>query len=178
MANTPLHRLRATALLTTLAFAAATLAGCFNTYRVSPEEFATLQTAEEIPVTVRTGAVSEACTGGASTDADPMTDAPAATDEQCGGGEQVLVDRDTSLYVRSTGGRRYQVTPFNFKMTGSQLVASDRDTLLSLGEIESYEVDVFNETNTILLISAGVAAVVGLVVVTAITAGSKTFNEN
>ncbi|MBT8493155.1 MAG: PilZ domain-containing protein, partial [Deltaproteobacteria bacterium] len=43
------------------------------------------------------------------------------------------------VYVRSVGGRRYPITAFNFKMTRSQLVASDRDTLLALGELESYE---------------------------------------
>src|SRR5690554_2582970 len=103
---------RATALATTVAFLIATLSGCFNTYRVQQDEFAKLQTAEEVPRTVTS--VS---------------------------GDQVVVDRETPLYVRSVGGRRYPITPFNFKMTGSQLVASDRDTLLALGEIQSYEVD-------------------------------------
>jgi len=136
-------------LLTLAAFVFATLAsGCFNTYQLSKEEFASLQSQEEIPRTV----TSEA-------------------------GEKILVDRETPIYVRSLGGRRYPVTPFNFKMTSSQLVASDRDTLLAIGEIDQYEVDLFSDTQTILLISAGVAAVAGLIVITAVTAGSKSFNE-
>jgi hypothetical protein len=149
MAMTPTRSTGKTvALATAASFAAASLSGCFNTYKVAPEEFAKLQFAEEVP-------------------------APVVTIK----GEKLLVDRDTNLYARSNGGRRYQVTPFNFKMSSSQLVASDRDTLLPLAEVGSYEVDLFNETNTILLISAGVLAVAGLIVVTALTAGTKTFGD-
>ncbi len=136
------------ALLTLASFFGAALSGCFNTYQVSQEEFARLQVSEEIPLAVTSK-----------------------------GGEKVLVDRDTNIFVRSVGGRRYPVTPFNFKMTQSQLVASDRDTLLALGEIDKYEVDLFSDTQTILLITAGVAAVTALIVVTALTAGSKSFAE-
>jgi hypothetical protein len=133
-------------LIVTMAFTASALTGCFNTYQVSQEEFARLQASEEIPLAVT--AVS---------------------------GSKVLVDKDTNLFVRSVGGRRYPVTPFNFKMTSSQLVASDRDTLLALGEIDKFEVDLFSDTQTIILITAGVAAVAGLIVITAVTAGSKSF---
>jgi len=143
------HFRHSIALVTLLGFFAASMTGCFNTYQVAPDEFAKLQVSEEIPLAVTTK-----------------------------GGEKVLVDRDTNIYVRSVGGRRYPVTPFNFKMTSSQLVASDRDTLLALGEIDNYEVDLFSDTQTILLISAGVAVVAGLIVVTAITAGSKSFAED
>jgi len=134
------------ALITTLAFTLSSVAGCFNTYTVPQEEFAKLQAADEVPLAVASK-----------------------------GGESVLVDRDTNLYVRSAGGRRYPVTPFNFKMTSSQLVASDRDTLLALGEIAEYEVDHFSEVQTGLLIGAGVLAVTALIVVTALTAGEKSF---
>jgi len=46
-----------------------------------------------------------------------------------------VVERDTRLAVRSEGGRKYPVTPFNFSVTQTQLVASDRDTLLALDEL-------------------------------------------
>ncbi len=141
-------RLRFVSLITAATFIASALSGCFNTYRVSPEEFARLQGSDEIPLAV-----------------------------QSIGGEKVLVERETNIFVRSVGGRRYPVTPYNFKMTSSQLVASDRDTLLALGEIDKYEVDLFSDTQTIILISAGVAAVAGLIVITAITAGSKSFDQ-
>ena len=137
------------AFFTTFAFLGGASSGCFNTYSVSQEEFAKLQVADEVPLAVSTSK-----------------------------GQPVLVDKDTNIFVRSVGGRRYPVTPFNFKMTSSQLVASDRDTLLALGEISAYAVDLFSQTQTIVLISVGVAAVAGLIVVTAITAGSKSFNEN
>lgn len=142
-------KIRFVSMLTAVTFLASALTGCFNTYRVTPEEFAKLQASEEIPLAVDTI-----------------------------GGEKVLVDRDTNIFVRSVGGRRYPVTPYNFKMTSSQLVASDRDTLLALGEIDKYEVDLFSDTQTIILIAAGVAAVAGLIVITAVTAGSKSFEQN
>ena len=138
----------ATALVTAAFFLSGALSGCFNTYQVTQEEFARLQSQDEVPLTV------------------------SATS-----GEKLLVDRDTPIYVRSVGGRRYPVTPFNFKMTPSQLVASDRDTLLALAELENYEVDLFSDTQTILMISAGVAVVAGLIVITAVTAGSKSFEQ-
>lgn len=129
--------MRLSSLLTFAAFTVAmTTSGCFNTYYLEPEEFMKLQRAEEVPRTV----VSKK-------------------------GEQVVVERTTNLFVRSVGGRRYQVTPFNFKMTQSQLVASDRDTLLMLDEVKSYEVDHLSTPLTVLIIVAGVVVVGGLIAV-------------
>jgi len=142
------HFRSTTTVVTLVSFLAGGLSGCFNTYQVAPDEFAKLQVSDEVPLAVTSK-----------------------------GGDKVLVDRETNIFVRSVGGRRYPVTPFNFKMTNSQLVASDRDTLLALGEIGNYEVDLFSDTQTILLISGGVALVAGLIVVTAITAGSKSFSQ-
>lgn len=144
-----LSNLRSTAVVAAFAFGLPSVTACFNTYDVPREEFERLQASEDIPLTVKSKA-----------------------------GEAVLVDRDTNIYVRSVGGRRYPITPFNFKMTSSQLVASDRDTLLALGEIEDYEVDHFSEVQTGLIIGVGVAAVTALIVVTALTAGEKTFSGN
>jgi len=145
----PVRRgLGATAVVASFVFFIATVTGCFNTYRLTQEEFARLQSTEEIPLTV-----------------------------EASSGDMLLVERDTPIFVRSVGGRRYPVTPFNFSMTQSQLVASDRDTLLALAELESYEVDMFSETQTILLIAGGIAIVAGLIVVTALTAGSKSFDD-
>jgi len=141
-----MHLIRPLALVTALAFGAPAVSGCFNTYDVPREEFAKLQAADEIPVAVKTVK-----------------------------GESVEVDSDTNIYVRSVGGRRYPVTPFNFKMTSSQLVASDRDTLLAVGEIKDYEVDHFSAVQTGIIVGAGVVAVTALIVVTALTAGTKTF---
>ncbi|MEZ4267345.1 MAG: hypothetical protein R3F39_13275 [Myxococcota bacterium] len=125
---------------------AASTAGCFNRHRLSIEEFASLQRTEEVPKVV--------------------------TSES---GKQVQVDRGTALEVRSLGGRHYPVTPFNFKMTDTQLVASDRDTLLMLNDLDAYEVKLLSTPKTALLIGAGVAVVAGVIVLTVLTAGKKSF---
>ena len=141
--------MRFIAVFSILLFAGTTL-GCYNTYVVSQEEFAKLQQA---PADSRTASV---------------------TDEE---GTEVGVSDGTGLYVRSTGGRRYPVTPFNFKMTSSQLVASDRDTLLPMNELESFEVDHLSTWKTVLLVGAGAAAAAGVIVAIIVTAGSKTFEN-
>ena len=126
-----------------------TTVGCYNTYYLKQETFAGLQQAD-----TRTATVADT------------------------GGEQVSVSDDTKLFARSTGGRRYQITPFNFKMTKSQLVASDRDYILMLDEVDSYEVDKLSTWKTVGLISLGVAAVGGLITAMAIMYGSKQIGEN
>ena len=73
--------------------------GCYNTYYIPRSELGTLQEAPEA--------------GNAT-----------VTDDK---GQGVQVDDETRLFVRSKGGKRYPITPFNFKMTESQLVASDRE---------------------------------------------------
>ena len=104
-------KVRISAAVTTLFFAAFSV-GCYNTYTVEKGEFAKLQRA---PDDTRTVVLKDA------------------------EGTNVVVEDDTRLFVRSKGGRRYPVTAYNFRMTQSQLVASDRDTLLALDELESYE---------------------------------------
>lgn len=134
-------------------FVAATMAlifamaatGCYNTYTFEREEFAKLQNPSTEEVVV-----------------------------QSVGGSSVAVDPQTAVYVRSVGGRRYQVTPFNFKLTESQLVASDRDTLLMVNELQAYEVDHLSGWKTALLLTGAVAAVGGIIVGVIISAGSST----
>lgn len=123
--------------------------GCYNTYYLKQETFAGLQRTEAPTVNI--------------------------TDN---GGEAVQVTDETKLFARSQGGRRYQITPFNFKMTKSQLVASDRDYILMLDEVESYEVDKLSTWKTVGLISLGVAAVGGFITAMAIMYGSKQIGEN
>ena len=124
--------------------------GCYNTYYISRDQLATLQTVEAEQGEKRSVTTAE--------------------------GESVVVEGTTGLYVRSVGGRRYPITPFNFKLTGSQLVASDRDTLLALdGLREEAEVTHLSTWKTVLFISAGVAAGAGLIAALVVTGGSKTF---
>jgi len=136
--------IRLTALAAILAMFALTASGCFNTYRVTADEYRKLQTAEEVPRTIKSK-----------------------------GGTDVLVEETTNIYVRSEGGRRYPITPFNFKMTRSQLVASDRDTLLSLGEIAEFEVDHLSTPLTVGIISAAVVLAGGLIAFTLLSAEEK-----
>jgi hypothetical protein len=147
----------------------ASLSGCYNTYRVAPDEFRKLQSAT---------AVGEDAKLQAKISAEELTklqtrgeNEPVAVTSLKN--EQVAVTRDTKLFARSEGGRRYQITPFNFSMASSQLVASDRDTLVPLNDLASYEVDLFSTGKTVGIISAGVVAAVGVIVVIVITAGKK-----
>jgi hypothetical protein len=124
--------------------------GCYNTFVVDKAEFAKLQrkSAEEKVVTVTARS-----------------------------GKRVVVGDDTKIYVRSEGGRRYPVTAFNFKMTETQIVASDRDTLLMLSGIKRFEVDHISTLKTIGLIGLGAAAAAGVIVSIIITSGSKSFGK-
>ena len=143
----PLYRPRVTrfvTLVTTVLFAIAAT-GCYNTYTFEREEFSKLQRMDRPEMVVKSV-----------------------------GGNSVSVDANTSLYVRSVGGRRYQVTPFNFKLTESQLVASDRDTLLMVNELKSYEVDHVSTWKTVLLLAGAAGAVAGIIVGVIISADSST----
>ena len=80
-------------------------------------------------------------------------------------GDDVVVEHDTRLFVRSKGGKRYPITPFNFKMTESQLVASDRDYILDRrGLEEEGEVDHMSIWKTALLGTLGGLVLSGIVV--------------
>jgi hypothetical protein len=140
-----MHRLFASVTIT--AFSMVSL-GCYNTYVVTPEEFSKLQAKPENSAAIT------------------------ITDKS---GEGVEVEEQTRAYVRSRGGRRYPVTPFNFTMTNSQLVASDRDTLLMLDGVDTYEVDHLSTWKTVTLASVGALAAAGVIVAIIVTAGTKTY---
>lgn len=79
-------------------------------------------------------------------------------------GKDVEVKDDTNLFVRSNGGKRYPITPFNFKATDSQLVASDRDYILDMNGLkDNAEVDHPSTWKTALWITAGVIIAGGLI---------------
>ncbi len=124
--------------------------GCYNTYRIERDEFVKLQRLDE----------------GSS--------ARVATKAK----KNLEVTRQSLLYVRSKGGRRYPITPFNFKVTSSQLVAPDRDYLLMLNQLHAYEIDVPSKGKTIALIAGGVAVAAGLIVVLIVTSGQKSFTNS
>lgn len=134
---------RCTAFITLAAFFL--FSGCYNTYSLQQEEFSKLQRADE--------------SGNSKVSSKA--------------GKELTVTRDSSLFVRSEGGRRYPITPFNFKVTNSQLVAPDRDHILMLDQVKSYEVDVPSTNKTIALIAGGALAATGLVVGLFLTQGEK-----
>jgi len=123
--------------------------GCYNTYNVPRSELSNLQ---EVPES-----------GQATVKA--------------ANGEDIVVKEDTRLYVRSQGGKRYPITPFNFKMTESQLVASDRDYILDVnGLTDNAEVDHLSNWKTGLWIAGGVAlagTLIGLIAWASATSGGS-----
>lgn len=120
---------------------------CYNTYYVSMDQFKQLQSSESATAIVDTLE-----------------------------GKKVEVTRSTRLFVRDLEGKKYPVTPFNFKITGSQLVAWDRDYIFMLDQLkQNGEISLLSTPKTIALISVGALSVAGLIAVTVMTAGQKSF---
>lgn len=173
-APTSKSRLRTTALVV-LGALLASLTGCYNTYQVPADEFRKLQSATALREDNRLAKLAE---DGKITP-DEMTklqtrgekDTVTVTSDR---NELVGVNTDTKLFVRSSGGRRYQITPFNFSMVSSQLVASDRDTLLPLAELAGFEVDHLSTPKTVGAISVAVLGATGLIVALFLVSGEKT----
>ncbi len=149
------------------------LCGCYNTYRVPATQFRKLQSKQAIggdrqmADTLKTEEMQKLMTRAA---ADSVT---IKTEHE----NLLAVTRFTKLFVRSSGGRRYQVTPFNFSMNSSQLVASDRDTLMPIAELKAYEVDLLSNGKTIGAIVAGLAVAGAFIAAIVQTSGEKTFSE-
>lgn len=123
--------------------------GCYNTYTVPRSQLSNLQ---EVP---ESGQASVKDTDG----------------------KDIVVKEDTRLFVRSQGGKRYPITPFNFKMTESQLVASDRDYILDVNGLkDNAEVDHLSTWKTALWIAGGVAlagTLIGLIAWASASSGGK-----
>ncbi len=163
--------LRPTAFFAVLTLAAATLSGCYNTYRVPADEFRKLQSAGAVIEDQKlAGIISPEEVSALEKRGE--NDLVTITDDKA---EKVGVNRDTRLFVRSEGGRRYQVTAFNFSMASSQLVASDRDYLLPLSEVKSFEVDHLSTGKTVAMVSAGVILATGLIVGIVVASGKASF---
>ena len=89
-------------------------------------------------------------------------------------GKPIEVKETTRLFVRSLGGKKYRITPFNFKLTSHQLVASDRDYILDVRQLRpDAEIEVPNWWLNALWIGGGVVAIAGLITAFALTSGSK-----
>lgn len=75
-------------------------------------------------------------------------------------GMDVAVSATTPIKVQ-TAGKEYSVSPFNFALTETQLVAPDYDLLLSREDVTGAVVSEFNPTKTWSLAAGGLLAAVG-----------------
>jgi uncharacterized membrane protein len=150
----------------------ASLTGCYNTYQVPQDEFRKLQSGTALR---EDGKLSGTVTEDELTRLESRGENEVVTVSSMKS-DKVAVSRDTRLYVRTTGGRRIQITPFNFSMATSQLVASDRDQIRPLTDISTYEVDHFSTGKTTAIITTAVVAAVGFIVVLFKVSGNKTVN--
>ncbi len=149
------------------------LSGCYNTYVVPTLEFRRLQSPEAL--------MSDRILQD-KIDKEEVKKLIDRTGKQVvtvktSDGKQVGVGNQTKIFVRSTGGRRYRVTPFNFRIAGTQLVASDRDTLMPMASIKANEVDLLSTGKTAGIIAVGVGAVAGVIAAIVASSGQKTFDE-
>ncbi len=124
--------------------------GCYNTYQISGEQLEQLQVPPE--------------SGNSMTVVDVK-------------GQAVEVKDDTRLFVTSEGGRRYPITPFNFKQTESQLVASDRDYILARdGLREGAQIEQVSTWKWALGVTGGVVlagTIIGLIAWAAASSGTS-----
>lgn len=133
---------------------------CFNSYTISTTELEKLQTgfeAEEVEV------LTEGCSGSAALEGDTriaQADDAIATPAPAGC-EAVSVSLSNTISVVTTDGASYRVTPFNFTLGRTQLVAPDYDLLLPRSALAGAEVQEFSTGKTIGLIAGVTAAAVG-----------------
>lgn len=133
---------------------------CFNSYMISTTELEKLQAgfeAEEVEV------MTEGCEASAVMDADTRIaqadgTVPAPAAGEC---EAVSVSLSNTISVHTNHGVNYRVTPFNFTLGQSQLVAPDYNLLLPRSELAGAEVQEFSTGKTIGLIVGGVVAAAG-----------------
>jgi hypothetical protein len=125
---------RVIAIIVLVSFVTGVGGGCYNRYYVPMGELQKLQSSETGTATVQ--------------------------DEK---NRVVTVKETDRLAVRSVGGKRYPLTPFNFQLTESQLVASDRDYILDLNSLRPQaEVEHLSKWQTATLVTIGVLAIGGV----------------
>lgn len=176
--------LRGSALAVLVPLITATASGCYNTYQVPSDEFRKLQSAAAVSEDSKldskiNGAATQEERDRLKEERDKLLDRAESTAVvvKSVNDKDVSVTTNSKLFVRSQGGRRYQITPFNFSMASSQLVASDRDTLQPLADLKSFEVDQLSNGKTIAVVSLGIAAAAGLIVAIVATAGAESQAE-
>lgn len=84
-------------------------------------------------------------------------------------GEIVEISPETPLEVQTTTGETHRVTPYNFLLSESQLVAPDYDLLLQADAVASADIREISYGKTFGLVGGIVAAVAGGFVALALT---------
>jgi hypothetical protein len=119
--------------------------GCYNTYNVSLTE------------------MKKAQYGGDITAIQVSTE----------GGEDIVVSEDTKIGVTSRSGEYFAISPFNFTLDDTRLIAPDEGFLLSTKQIETGNVKQVSTGKTVGLVLGGLLAVIGGAVGIINTAGEK-----
>ena len=115
-----------------LAGVAITQVACYNSYRITPDELGKLQS----------GNTAESVT---------------VTTEK----GDVKVGATTPITVLTAGGEERSVSPFNFIISDTQLVAPDYDLLVPRDQVEGAKVLEFAKGKTALLIAGSILAAAG-----------------
>ena len=110
--------------------------GCYNTYSVSMDEFKKIQEAD-----------------GAEFKLIKTED-----------GQEITITENSRVGVSDINGRYYPISPFNFTINNTQLVAPDEDLLLQTKAIEDTNVKLVDPTNTALLIGSVAVVLIGAAV--------------
>jgi hypothetical protein len=139
---------------------------CYTTYHISMDQLKELQAADDGKTVVET---REGATLEITHDSRLFV-----SDYSC----DLEVTVTTPFFNETSCERekRWQLTPFNFRVTASQIVASDRDYIFMKSQlVPEAQVDRLSTVKTVGLIAAGVLGVGGFIAWTAITAGQGTF---
>ena len=107
--------------------------GCYNTYTVSLDELRNIQESD-----------------GESFKSINTTE----------GGQLTVTENSRVGIVDNTGSYR-PISPFNFTIGNTQLVAPDDDLLIATAQIQEANIKIIDPTNTLLVVGGSLLAVVG-----------------
>jgi hypothetical protein len=164
--------LRDTKLVALVALTAFSQVACYNTYFISKNELAKLESDVEPREVVE---VLGDCPGRgtayrsleldgtqwAAVEGQAAQASDGSNAASTGGCTSVPVSTANALYVVTNGGGLHRVTPFNFVMSDTQLVSPEYDLLLSLNEVEGAQVKQFSAWKTFGTIGAVSAIAIG-----------------
>ena len=116
--------------------------GCYNTYNVPIKELAKAQEGGEASV----------------------------VEVKAASGETIAVSKNTKIGVQDKSGSLVPISPFNFTLGPTQLIAPDEDLLISRNAIQNGYVKQVSTGKTVLLVVLGLGAIIGGGLFVALTA--------